>query len=82
MSYTACHLCDRGGRGNAADKCACGWRVTKESDLGCFLGTPLVGEPVEPKKLSRSKQRYRDFLHADYGHSFREWLGIKRKATP
>ena len=25
----------------------------------------------------RSQQNYADFLHADYGHSFAEWLGIE-----
>jgi hypothetical protein len=27
--------------------------------------------------MSKSKQNYADFLHADYGHSFAEWLGIE-----
>jgi hypothetical protein len=25
----------------------------------------------------KSQQNYADFLHADYGHSFAEWLGIE-----
>jgi hypothetical protein len=32
---------------------------------------------VMPKKISRSAQRYRDYLHADSSLSFKEWLGIK-----
>lgn len=31
----------------------------------------------KPPKLSRSQQRYRDYLAEDGGLSFREWLGIK-----
>lgn len=40
------------------------------------------GEVVDyaPPKLSsrkqRAKQNYRDFIDADYGHDFHEWLGI------
>ena len=33
--------------------------------------------PPEPK-LTRSQKRYRDFLDADSGLSFREWLGYRR----
>lgn len=32
---------------------------------------------VNPIKISRSKQRYRDYLHADSSLTFKEWLGIK-----
>lgn len=31
-----------------------------------------------PRRLTRSQQRYHDFLHADSGHSFAEWMGFKR----
>ena len=34
-------------------------------------------KPPAPKKLTRSQKRYREFLHADSGHTFREWLGIR-----
>ena len=30
-------------------------------------------------KVSRSKLRYREFMHSDCGLSFAEWLGIKKK---
>ncbi|MCW1922698.1 hypothetical protein OKA05_09045 [Luteolibacter arcticus] len=30
-----------------------------------------------PPKLTRSKQRYRDYLRADSSLTFAEWLGIK-----
>lgn len=42
------------------------------------------GDVVEytPPKLSdrkqRAKQNYRDFMHADYGHDFHEWLCINK----
>lgn len=36
-------------------------------------------QPPAPK-LTRSQKRYREWLHADVGCSFREWLGIKSKA--
>lgn len=26
--------------------------------------------------MNRSKRQYREFMHADTGHSFAEWLGI------
>jgi hypothetical protein len=32
------------------------------------------------RKLTRSQERYREFIRADYGHSFAEWLGIHRKS--
>jgi hypothetical protein len=31
-----------------------------------------------PPKLTRSKQRYQDYLDADTGLSFREWIGTAR----
>ncbi len=30
----------------------------------------------KPPKLTRSQQRYREFLHADTGYSFGEWLKL------
>ena len=47
-----------------------------------FLVTPAgidfvsLNSPTRPK-VTRSKQRYLNFLAADGGMSFREWLGIK-----
>ncbi len=34
----------------------------------------MLTESPKPPKLTRSQQRYREFLHADTGCSFREWL--------
>jgi hypothetical protein len=74
-NFISCGQCDRGGRGNAADKCSCGCKVTDpRSPLGCFLGTPIVGEPKQPAKLTRSQKRYQNFLADDSGISFREYL--------
>ena len=73
--FTNCHECDRGGRGNATDKCSCGWRIAAPSNLGCYLGTPIVGKPVEPPKLSRAQQRYRRYLRfSECFASFRDFL--------
>jgi hypothetical protein len=30
-------------------------------------------------KMTRSKQRYQDYLHSEYGGSFKEYLGIRDK---
>lgn len=35
----------------------------------------------DPPKLTRSQKRYRAFLSADCGLTYREWLGIKPKAV-
>jgi len=79
-TFTNCHACDRGGNGNAKDKCSCGWRVTAESVLGCFLGEPIVGEPRKRPKLSRSAVRYQRFLNwRDVtSGTFREFLEVDR----
>lgn len=45
--------------------------VTDAGRRAMFKASP------NPPKLSRSQQRYRQFLDADCGYSFREWLGIK-----
>lgn len=50
-----------------------------------FTVTPKGAEVMKrqstkPPKLTRSQQRYRDFLKADLGITFREWLSIKRPA--
>lgn len=74
--WTACSECNRGGNGNDVDKCACGWQCTEFNGLGCFLGTPIVGE-IKPKpKLSRSKQRYQRYL--EYGDGFDTFLDYCR----
>lgn len=41
-TYTPCHKCDRGGNGNAKDKCACGWRFKRANGHGCYLGEPIT----------------------------------------
>lgn len=69
---TKCHQCNRGGNGNDKDKCSAGWRKTEESDLGCFLGSPIVGEIKPQKKISKSKERYQRFL--DYGDGFDSFI--------
>ncbi len=74
--WTACAECDRGGNGNAKDKCSCGWQCTKLNGLGCFLGTAIVGEPKAQPKLTRSQERYRRFL--EYGDGFDSFLGFCR----
>lgn len=57
MSFTLCHQCDRGGLGNATDKCACGWQVERPSDAGCYLGTPIIGEPKPQQERSAQFRR-------------------------
>lgn len=52
-----------------------------------FTVTPAGREYVacespKPPKLTRSQQRYRDYVAHDCGVSFREWLGIKPRRTP
>jgi hypothetical protein len=36
-------------------------------------------EPPPPEKLSRGKQKYLEFLRADCGLTFREYMGFKNK---
>lgn len=50
----------------------------------CFTVTPAGREFIrehspKPPKLTRSQRRYLDFLEADSGATFREWLGIRTK---
>jgi len=33
----------------------------------------------EPRKVSRSSRRYQEYLNADCGETFAEWLGIGRR---
>lgn len=86
-AHIPCHECNRGGRGNDPDKCSSGWKVTAPSPLGCYLGTPIVGDPVEPPpppKLTRSQRRYQEYLAADwFGDGFPAWCGFDgRKRRP
>lgn len=69
--WTACCECDRGGNGNAKDKCSCGWQVTEWNKLGCYIGEPIQGEIKPKKKLTRSQARYQRYLeYGDYFDSF------------
>ena len=70
--WTSCHECNRGGNGNDKDKCSCGWRHTEENGLGCYLGTPIIGEIKKKPKISKSKQRYQRYL--EYGDMFDSFL--------
>ena len=36
--YVDCSECERGGKGNAKDKCSCGWKVKRGKQGGCFIG--------------------------------------------
>lgn len=36
-------------------------------------------EPPPPEKLTASKRRYLEYLEADSGLSFREWMGFQRE---
>ncbi len=74
-TMTFCHQCNRGGNGNDKDLCSAGWRQIKPSPLGCYHGTPIVGEPKKHPKVSRSKERYQRYLDvADFVGSFKEFL--------
>lgn len=72
--WTACAECDRGGNGNAKDKCSCGWRVTELNGNGCYFGSDIVGEIKPKEKLTRSQKNYRRYLNSDTGLSFGEWV--------
>ena len=71
---TYCHECNRGGNGNHKDKCACGWKVTNDSPLGCYIGSPIIG-PIKKHpvtKLSKAKARYQRYL--EYGDCFESFI--------
>jgi hypothetical protein len=42
--------------------------------------TAMVMESPKPPKLTRGQQRYREFLHADTGESFGQWLKDRSKS--
>ena len=74
-AFVHCHECNRGGNGNDSEKCSCGWKITAASNLGCFLGSPIVEEVKPPPKRSRSKERYLRYLeYGDCFDSFRHFL--------
>jgi hypothetical protein len=73
--FTACGNCNRGGGGNDKDKCSCGWREFKVTALGCYLGTPIVGQRQEPPKLTRSQARFARYREvSDCFESFRDFI--------
>lgn len=76
--WIACAACNRGGRGNDPQKCASGWQVTEFNGLGCFLGTPIIGEHRQPPKLTRAQRNYREFMRSDSGLTFAEWMGFDK----
>ena len=49
------------------------FQVTEEGRAVVLLHKPI------PPRMTASKRRYQQFLDADCGLSFREWLGIKRR---
>lgn len=49
------------------------YQVTEEGRAVVLLHKPI------PPRMTPSKRRYQQFLDADCGRPFREWLGIKRK---
>ena len=73
--WTACCECNRGGNGNDKDKCSCGWQCTEWNQMGCFIGTEIVGEIKKTKKPSRSKQRYQRYIeHEDWFETFLDFF--------
>lgn len=44
--HVDCSECTRGGNGNAADKCACGWKHKKGGNGACFMGILIQGIEV------------------------------------
>lgn len=44
--YVDCSECERGGNGNAKDKCSCGWQVKRGKQGGCFCGSLMAGLEV------------------------------------
>jgi len=43
-------------------------------------GVEYLTEIVKPRKVGRSAKRYQEWLNADTGHSFANWIGADRKA--
>ncbi len=54
------------------------------SGMHCYTVTPFgidavaLQSPPRPK-ISRSKQRYQEFLRADCGYTFAEWIGANKR---
>lgn len=49
--------------------------VTAEGKVAMHMNSPT------PPKLSRSQKRYQEFLEADSGLSFKDWLKYRRSKT-
>ncbi|MGH8156613.1 MAG: hypothetical protein ACREPQ_00705 [Rhodanobacter sp.] len=62
-------------RGNAITGGDDVFRVTPKGVDYVALTSPA---PPPPKKLTRSKRRYQEWLDADPGYSFAEWIGVPR----
>jgi len=43
LAWIACCECERGGNGEAKDKCASGWTVKRFNGLGCYNGSLRKG---------------------------------------
>lgn len=50
--YVDCSECERGGNGDAQDKCSCGWRVKRGKQGGCFIGTLRAGLTIDSKPVA------------------------------
>jgi|LGOV01.1.fsa_nt_gb hypothetical protein len=77
--WTACCECNRGGNGNAEDKCSCGWQSTEWDQKGCFIGTSIVGEPKKAEKQTRGQERYQRYL--EYSDCFDSFIDFCRWDT-
>jgi len=55
--------------------------------MHCYTVTPAgvdavaLQSPARPK-LSRAKRRYQEWLRADTGHSFADWIGVAKYNSP
>ena len=82
------HFC-AGGKDEATcrELIALGWMVQHKTtevfrDFNCSVTeagkAAIRAESPKPPKLTRSQKRYRDFLNADCGLSFFEWIKLPR----
>ena len=68
-------MVNRGSRGALTGGSSL-FHVTDEGKAVMRSQSPPV---LVPKKISRGEQRYLDWIQADSGVSFAEWIGIKPK---
>lgn len=45
--FVDCSECDKGGNGEAEDKCSSGWKHKKGKKGGCFMGTLISGLEIK-----------------------------------